>query len=675
MKRPLWLVPWLLFAAAILVGPAAAQSPDPGTLPIALRDWVDWVRKDHEYVSCPLRAEHDGADESSYACTWPGELAIDAGADGARFTQRWQVYARGKVTLPGSGDVWPQRVRANGNAVPVVPDEDTALPVVWLEPGTYAIEGAFDWDDRPESLQIPVDVALVRLSVDGAAIFPIQREDVTLWLGRAETGSREADSLELQVFRLLQDVAVPAWLTTRIVLTVSGEGREEVLGKPLPQGWQPIALSGDLPARYDPDGTLRVQVRPGTHTIELRARATAPLVEQGRPASAAPWPDEEIWSYESNSRLRVTAAVGTNPIDPAQAGVPGEWAHLPAFVMNADATLTIEERSRGLATQDQNRLTLYRSMWLDFDGGAFGTQDRVVGSMVRDWRLDVAAPYTLERATANGEGLLVTKGAGPGLTGVELRDRNVNLEASTRLARSGGTIPITGWQHAFDSVTTTINLPPGYRLFAAIGADRAPEAWLARWNLLDVFLVAVITMLAVWLLGKAGAALVLGYLVLGYHENNAPLVAVLAVVATGLLVRVLPVESRVRRVAGWLRNLALLGLILIALPFGAEQVRLALYPQLERWAPDAATGYGGEYDYMTSSAERGAPMAPPPPPAPSAAPMEVIVQEEREAVQDMAPQSKAMEQRQMASNIGGVARKRLQRYANNTIVQAGSGQA
>ncbi len=44
---------------------------------------------------------------------------------------------------------------------------------------------------------------------------------------------------------------------------VAGEAREEHLGKALPDGFTPVSLQGDLPARLERDGSLRVAGTPG----------------------------------------------------------------------------------------------------------------------------------------------------------------------------------------------------------------------------------------------------------------------------------------------------------------------------------------------------------------------------------------------------------------------------
>jgi hypothetical protein len=649
----------------LLATGAAGESWAQGAeIPPALRDWIGWVVRDHEYRTCPLLVSLAADEEGSYACAWPGELAIDADAGGARFSQRWNVYARSAVPLPGDADEWPQAVRLDGAAAAVTADEE-GLPIVWLEAGNHTLDGRLEWSRRPESLRVDERVALVRLTVDGGAVFPLQREGAALWFGRAETEAKESDSLQLEVFRKLAD-GVPATLMTQVALTVSGEGREETLGKPLPDGWRPIALSSELPARIDGDGTLIVQVRPGSYTLRLTARAPEPLQAVVRPANAVPWPEQEIWSYEAMPRLRVTQAIAANPIDPAQAGVPSDWAQLPAFVLDAEETLKVEERSRGLSDQDRNRLGLTREMWLDFDGDGWSTKDRIGGQMVREWRLDVAAPFVLTRAEEGGEGLLVTQGARPGLTGVEVRQRSVDVAASTRIDGGAGSLPVTGWQQSFDGVSTVVHLPPGYKLYAAPGADLAPAAWISRWNLLDIFLVAISTVLAAWLGGRAFGALVLAYLVLAYQESMAPLFAVLVVIGAALLVKLVPLEGKLATALRWTRTGLLLILVLFALPFVADQVRMALYPQLERWSAEAGEAYPSQTAPILGAVQQEAvqfearqeppmPMAPPPPPRAAEE-----VDKAGSFAQDVFASRKAA--------------RRLQRYASNTVVQAGYGE-
>src|SRR5207237_101337 len=171
----------------------------------------------------------------------------------------------------------------------------------------------------------------------------------------------------------------------RLRLRAAGDAREEQLARVLPAGFIPMSLQSALPARLEPDGRLRVQVRAGRFELILTARqaqASATLSSPGEPGLAR----EEVWSFAANDRLRVAALEGVAGIDPAQANVPEEWRRYPAFRMAPGSELRIVERSRGLSNTDQNRLHLRRRLWLDLDHDGLTAVDEVSGTLRRDWR-------------------------------------------------------------------------------------------------------------------------------------------------------------------------------------------------------------------------------------------------------------------------------------------------
>ncbi|MCH8137228.1 MAG: hypothetical protein IIB77_14730, partial [Proteobacteria bacterium] len=351
-----------------------------------------------------------------------------------------------------------------------------------------------------------------------------------------------------------------------------------------------MAIESALPTRLEADGNLRIQVRPGSWELEITARASGVLGELTLLEPETNLPTTEIWSYASNDKLRVTVPEGLTPIDPLQVGVPGDWQELPGFRVEAGDTLTIAERSRGKIASD-NRLNLVRQLWLDFNGDGFVFSDYVSGYMRSGWRLDMGQPYTLSSAAANGENLLVTLGAEQGLTGVEVRQPNIDLRVVGRM-ESRGSMPVTGWQARFDEVNTTLHLPPGNKLLAAVGADRSSMSWVNRWKLLDFFLVLIISISAARLFGREAGILSLVALTLSLHEPGAPEFIWLNLLVAVALVRVAP-AGRLLKISKTYRNLSFLILLIIFVPFAAEQLRVAIYPQLESQGYRGGVGFTG----------------------------------------------------------------------------------
>ncbi len=609
---------WLLLAA-----PLPAQD-----VPPPLRDWQGWVLHDVPQHDCPFLATQ-APNAGSHQCAWPGRLVLDAGKDGGRFSLDARVDAPSWVALPGDTRSWPQQVSANNQPATVL--QRDGVPMLWLAPGDYQLRGTLPWTVRPTRLRMPMTIGLVALSVDGGAVTRIERNGDQLTLGEAAATQRAADALSLRVYRRLAD-GLPATLETQLQFNVTGSAREQSLGPVLPEGFVATALSGDLPARLENDGQLRVQLRPGQWTVTLAARSVAPLGKVALKLPAAPWPRQEIWSYDDDSALRNTRVEG-NATDAAQAGVPGEWSELPAFVLDDGTGLAIEQGTRGDEGGKGDQLHLQRQLWLDFDGGGLSVADRLSGELRHHQRLDVAAPWQLQRASQDGEPLLVSKGEG-GRSGVELREQQLDLDAGLRLPTHRGAIPSAGWQLPLESIDATLHLPHGYRLLGAIGVDRSPDSWVGQWSLLDLFVVALIALLAGRLLGWPWALLAAGYLALAQHEHAAPLWTLAVTLALALLLRALP-EGRLR-MAARVGAVAIFALaVLWTLPFAAVQLQYALHPQLEGGNQDrmVSAGYAAQavQGEMYARAEMKQPppkiiqqTAPPPAPPAPPAPVEEV---------------------------------------------------
>jgi len=590
----------LLLATATARGTADAQT----LVPRALEDWQGWVLKGKEFHRCPFLAGSNTADAGSYRCIWPERLVLNVDTHGGTFSQRWRVYSEGWVALPGDLERWPQAVSVDGAPAAMVARGDA--PYVRLTAGPHVLSGRFVWEARPETLAIPTQTALLDLVVDGQRVLQPERPGGRLALGRQDTAA-EPRRLEVQVYRLVED-DIPLRLVTRLQLRASGDAREEQLARVLPDGFIPVSLAGGLPARLEPDGRLRVQVRAGRFELVLRARQAQPVTTLSSPKEPGAARDE-VWSFAANDRLRVAAAEGVPGIDPAQANVPEDWRGYPAFRMAPGSELRIVERSRGLANTDQNRLRLRRRLWLDFDHDGFTAVDEVSGTLRRDWRLAMREPYRLASARLGTESLLVTSSASQAETGVELRSPSVQLTVLARSAHPYGALPATGWTSSFEGASGELYLPPGHRLIAVLGADASPTAWLDRWGLWNLFGVLVIVVFSYWVTGPLTATIGGLGLLLTYQAAPEFIWGWGNLLAAIGLARAAP-EGRLAHVASAYRTVSFAALALCLVLFAWSEVRHAIYPQLEVTAyypPPEVTAYARDRAAKTMIVEESAP--------------------------------------------------------------------
>ena len=636
---------WFFFIYVLLIAAAANAQRSDIHVPAELESWRGWVLQDQEFRQCPFYFDRGAAERTDFICSWPGQLNLSVTGDVGRFSQPWTVYAEAQwIALPGNEVAWPQNVNVGSRSTEVVLRD--GAPAVWLVPGQHTISGQFGWDERPRALAVPVQSGLIALTVDGERIEQPQRNRNALWLGEQQVEKKVEDAMKVEVYRLISD-DIPTRLATVIKIEVAGSVREELIGPTLPDGFVPISIGSGLPARLEPDGNLRIQVRPGAWEVHLLARGSGVLNELTLPDPEHNLPATEIWSYQSNDTLRVTVAEAARPVDPNQVAVPDNWDQLPGFRIEPGESLTISERSRGKVETD-NVLQLQRTLWMDFNGDGFVFADSVSGVMRSGWRLDMIAPYALLSAQEAGENLLVTQMEGN--AGVELRQATVALEALGR-ADIRGEMPVTGWQSRIDSVSATLNLPPGHKLLAAPGVDDAPASWTSRWQLLDFFLLLIITIAAARLFGRIAGAVALVALTLSFHEAAAPIWSWLNLLVAVALVRVAPAGRLLQSMKAFrLASFALLLLVLI--PFAVGQIRVALYPQLEEQAYYGVDADFGIVDRL-SSADMAMEM-----PQSVVTPAPKVAREFADSIEEIV--------------VTG-AKRNYSRYAANALVQTGPG--
>lgn len=595
----------LVLSVLLSAAPSGRCAPlDADAVPSPLQAWKAWVLHGKEDRLCP--PAYDKAEV--FRCRWPTRLSLTLDKTGGRFSQEWLMFMKDWVPLPGEGAVWPRDVKVDARAVPVLNRSDS--PSVYLEPGRHTVEGSFQWQEMPETLMIPASSGLVALIIDGTPVdSPVIDEKGQLWLRKRATPGSQEDRLDVKVFRLFDDT-IPMQVTNLFRLTVSGQAREIRLDRPLPDGSTPMSIQGDLPARLGPAGEIVIQGRPGQYELTLVSRFPGPVSRIG--PLMAPY-GEEIWAFRHMHHLRMVQLSGLPGIDPKQTEAPRGWERFPTFLAQPNGSLTIEELKRGDPDPAPDQLQLRRTWWLDFDGGGYTIQDHVDGTMSRQWYLAMNKPGALGRVSIDGVDQLITSQGPNRMPGVELRRGELHLVAESRLVAPGRTLSAVGWDHDFQTLSGTLNLPPGWRLLSVRGADAAPGTWIERWTLLDLFLVLIIALATARLWGWPMGLLALAALGLSYHEIDAPRLVWLHVLAPVALLRILP-EGWARRWVLLYRLLATVLLVALSIPFMVQQIRWAIYPQLEpQWS---APGFqlGGIMGQLGPAMQAQAPSTPSPGP-------------------------------------------------------------
>ncbi|MGK0169001.1 MAG: hypothetical protein ACI9W2_000720, partial [Gammaproteobacteria bacterium] len=595
----------LLLALTVMLPNVVLGAPmSPKDVPEPLQGWVGWAMHGHERIRCPLLVSSGSSDarragdSGARECVWGRVLELSVGDSSARFRQAVQVHAPTWVELPGGAGAWPESVRVDGALAVVV--HRAGRPALWLGPGAHEIDGEFRWPRLPPHLRLPAQAGLLTLMLRGVAVaFPDRDADNQVWFGRSagEVGPAKAqgNTVQVDVFRRLID-DVPLRVVTRIEMSVGGAAREVLLGRALMEGFIPLALNSQLPARLESDGRVRLQARAGRWTVTLTARHHGPVTQLSLPdEQVQPWAEQEVWVFDARNALRVVELEGLAQVDPKQTRLPEKWMGLPAYLAGAGDILQLQTRRRGNPEPEPDQLSLKRTLWLDFDGGGYSFSDNISGRVNRSWRIDATSALKLGRVVVNGQAQFIT--AHEGREGVEIREGQLSLTAEGRIGK-GEEVPVGGWKHEFRRTGATLNLPPGWRLATATGVDKVSPTWVGRWTLFDLFLVLIVGAIVGRLWGWRWGLVALLGLALAWHEPGAPRQVWLHVLGAAALLKVLP-EGHFRTAVRFYWGIALATLVVLAVPFVVSEVRMALYPQLERQ-------HGQQAPYFAESNEAAA---------------------------------------------------------------------
>jgi len=541
-------------------------------IPKSLEEWKPWVLEKHPDINCPILFNN-----ANRSCSWYSTLNIEASDTGAQFTQTVEVYKSDWITLPGNAAVWPHTLTDNQR--PISARDRNGIPEIYLQAGPHQLGGKLSWQEMPRALTLPNQTGIVHLTLKGTTVNnPVREDNNQLWLINSEPNNTAThqDALSVRVFRKIEDT-IPFNLTTQVQLDVSGKERELQLGQLLLNGFVTTEFTSALPARIEKDGSLRIRVKPGSWILTLIAQSTAPIKNLTYKATSDVWPQQEIWVFAAERKLRSVQISGAQTIDPQQTQLPEEWKSLPAYLVTPQTRFTLEELYRGENKEFSGELNITRNAWLSFDGKRFIFNDNINGE-TRSSRLDTIEPVMLTSATINGEPQLITHLDKNQNSGIEIRFRNIVVSTVSQINRSLS-IPVTGWNHEFNSLHTELFLPPGWSLLTATGASTENGSWFSAWTLWDMFAVLIIMVACVRITSPLAGLLAGVTLVIIYQRLGAPVFIWLNLIAVLALTKLASGKFKI-----WIVRygyISFLSLVLITLPFAVREARLLFNPSLE----------------------------------------------------------------------------------------------
>ena len=543
----------VFFQVGLIFSTVQAESP---YVPEQLRPWVEWVTDQRSELRC-------ASINSLSSCLWPGRIEIEASRSGAHFKIFVHSDDDSELVLPGSDLAHAYNVdikTLSAKGAGYLSSND--VPSVQLERGDYEISASLSWAELPETLNLPPQVGLVRLTRDGKLIERPHLEGNTIWLGGAsEKPVREADALAITSVRNVSDGA-PFVISTALHLRVAGSARQLVVPAFLPQGFVITAVETELPYQMTPQGALSLQISAGEHTVTITSQsASAPSSVSFPKVDLPQWPAQEYVSWRPDPAFRTVAISGGVLTDASRTELPPEWQQGSIYALKAGEAITLTEQARGEQESPPTQISLQRNVWLHDDGSGFTATDMLQGFAAAPWRLDLSKDFKLGQASTNGVPQVITSNPTGGMSGVELRSTNLNL-TSTFVSGQSSHIPANGWTHELESSQVSLHLPAGWKVIAALGADSASNTIVGRWSLIDLLITAVLVVVSALLFGVYGA-IALAMVLLVFHGGASELRSAWIGLSIGCLgLKYLP-PGRLRLLARIYTSMVVLCLLLL----------------------------------------------------------------------------------------------------------------
>lgn len=543
-------------------------------IPDDLKKWIPWVMKDHQKNACPYGYD----DFLKKICYWPSSLNIDVKEKEINFKMKVYLYEDRFIALVGDNLNWPQNVRDNESKIAVVNISD--IPYIYLKKGRHDIRGMLP---LAKEVSIPQDVAIINFSDEKnkelEAIVVNNKLQISKFSkNKSTTNTKSENTLKITVVRSIND-NMPFSVDTVLKINVTGDVRDENLGKIIFPNSRIYNFSSTLPVKTDENGNFIFHVMPGSWTFSVSSLFDDVISNLRFFKSNSFFPSEEVWVYEIDKSLRDTKIDGVKSIAPQSVVLPENLKNMPTYLIREGETFNIVEKQRSPKIKDKNTFDLRRTIWLNFDGNGYFSEDILQGNISKDMFLSATSDTNLTMVKISGRNSPIVLSKDKKERGVIVREGNINIISESSY-NNISSISYSPWNIPVNKVETYINLPLGWSIFHIKGLNHN-NTWIGSWNLLNIFYVLFTTIVVCKIISMKMGILVFINMLL-FHGEVALYIPILLIVLFvflgNFLKNYMPKFSNVCLI---FKNIVYVIFVISIFIFLVKDVRHSIYPSLD----------------------------------------------------------------------------------------------
>ncbi len=490
-------------------------------VPPELEPWVPWVEQENPNWNCAW------ANKNSY-CVFPGKLSYEISKKRAEFAIEAELLAKGKIIVPSSAQLVPQRLTTrtlSGKTVhPKTRKNKKGELEISLPSGQYQVTGFFEYESVPNDFPIPEEIGIWSIESElGSDKFKRVGKSLVIV---SDENENQVDSLNVKVFRKVIDGS-PLRMTTVLQLSISGSSRPLEIASILPKQAVPTSIESGLSYYLNSKGKLALQLAPGKHAVVINSVLQQPVEEIVLPklrfkqVNKEETVEREIIVFKDQPQFRSVKISGPKATAESAFELPHQVKGGAVYLALPASTIKLDEVRRGMLKPGENSLNISRNLWVDLKGQGFTAVDTISGQMNKNFRLNALPETKLGRADSQGKPQLITQDPKSKAWGLEIDKRNFSLQTVSRYEETSR-IPATGWDAEANSFALNLNLPPSWKLITVLGASYASNAWIDSWTLLQIFLCFLIIIASYKLVGMTFSLLIGLCIVLNHGEFLAP---------------------------------------------------------------------------------------------------------------------------------------------------------
>lgn len=541
-------------------------------LPDSLKDWSNWATDGYRKNNCHYRFDNAG----EKFCYYISELDLNINKNAMSFTEKVSLMDDGYVRLPGSVSLFPYSVKINDKEIPVVNID--SFPYLFLEKGEHTIVGEAKTVGNIRTLNIPNDVAILNIKKDGKTLDFVDNDGNGLLRLDSKTAQKtETDAIDVLAFRKIEDT-IPMKMTLSMDLNVSGKDRLETFKNIIPENFAIVNISSNIPAYVQKNSDLVAEVKSGRWNITIEFRQLKESLEFSTRNLVN---DNEIWVFVGNQDRRIIQMPESMvSIQTKNTLLPEHWKIYPAYSIDRNSKIKLNAVSYN--TPQEDIVDLVRNIKLSFDGKFYSINDSLRASLRNDGRMYLEKPFILSSISIDGVPQAITKIKGENINGFEIRRGNYNIATNSRIARNGDKIAASGYNTITNNVIWNLDLAPGYSLFYINGADYVSNSWVSNWNLLNIFMVILLTVFFYYLFDIKKAVLGAILVLLLHHLLPQFTMACFILCGNVLIERYVASGTLISKINSYVKYTLLSLMSLTLVSFMIIHIRWAIYPSLAR---------------------------------------------------------------------------------------------